>query len=234
MPSLPVATDIALSAQQLVKEYASGETTLTVLNGIDLDVAQGDFVAIRGPSGSGKTTLLNLFASLDTPPSGTVTVLDQRVDKLSERKRTRFRADHIGLVFQESYLIPGLTALENTMLGRLPWERRKPLEERATKLLERIGLGGRLQHPPSHLSGGERQRVGIARALVGNPEILLADEPTGNLDGDSTAELIRLIGELRTELGITVVIATHDEQVAAAADTVISIDKGNLHGGTAA
>jgi ABC-type lipoprotein export system ATPase subunit len=229
-----VATATALSAQQLVKEYASGESTLVVLNGIDLDVAKGDFLAIRGPSGSGKTTLLNLFASLDTPTSGTVTVLDQRVDTLSERKRTRFRADHIGLVFQESYLIPGLTALENTMLGRLPWEGRKPLEERATKLLERIGLGDRLQHPPSHLSGGERQRVGIARALVGNPEILLADEPTGNLDADSTAELIRLLGELRTELDITVVIATHDEQVAGAADTVIRIEKGNLHTGSIA
>jgi ABC-type lipoprotein export system ATPase subunit len=222
----------ALSAQQLVKQYPSGETTLTVLNGVDLDVARGAFVALRGPSGSGKTTLLNLFASLDTPTSGSVTVLDQRVDKLSERKRTRFRADHIGLVFQESNLIPGLSALENTMLGRLPWEKRGPLAERATKLLERIGLGDRLQHPPSHLSGGERQRVGIARALVGNPEILLADEPTGNLDADTTAELIRLLGELRTELGITVFVATHDEQVAGGADRIIRIEKGNLHSGT--
>jgi len=234
VPTRTVATATALSAQQLVKEYASGESTLTVLDGIDLDVAAGDFVALRGPSGSGKTTLLNLFASLDTPTSGSVTVLEQRVDQMSERRRTRFRADHIGLVFQESNLIPGLTALENTMLGRLPWERRKPLEERARTLLERIGLGGRLEHPPSHLSGGERQRVGIARALVGNPEILLADEPTGNLDADSTGELIRLLGELRTELGITVVIATHDEQVAAAADTVVRIEKGSIHGGSAA
>lgn len=229
-----MTTATALSAQQLVKEYPSGDSTLTVLNGIDLDVAQGDFVALRGPSGSGKTTLLNLFASLDTPTSGSVTVLEQRIDKLSERKRTRFRADHIGLVFQESHLIPGLTALENTMLGRLPWEKRGPLAERATTLLERIGLGDRLQHPPSHLSGGERQRVGIARALVGNPEILLADEPTGNLDADSTGEIMWLLGELREELGITVVIATHDEQVAGAADRVVRIEKGNLHAGTAA
>jgi putative ABC transport system ATP-binding protein len=227
-------TTTVLSAQQLVKQYASGETTLTVLNGVDLVVAKGDFVALRGPSGSGKTTLLNLFASLDTPTSGSVTVLDQRVDRLSERKRTRFRADHIGLVFQESNLIPGLTALENTMLGRLPFERRKPLEMRARTMLERIGLGGRLEHPPSHLSGGERQRVGIARALVGNPEILLADEPTGNLDSDSTSELIHLIAELRMELGITVLIATHDEQVATAADRVIRIEKGSLQSDTAA
>ena len=218
----------ALSAQQVVKQYPSGAGMLTVLDEVDLEVARGDFVAVRGPSGSGKTTLLNLFASLDTPTRGTVTVLDQRVDNLSERRRTRFRAEHIGLVFQDSNLIPGLSALENAMLGRLPWERRRPLEQRSRQLLERIGLGDRLEHPPSHLSGGERQRVGIARALVGNPEILLADEPTGNLDGDSTAALVRLLGELRHELGITVVIATHDEQVAAAADTVVRIERGRV------
>ena len=233
-PAVGAAPGPVVQASALAKEYASGDASLTVLGGIDLAVDQGDFVALRGPSGSGKTTLLNLIAGLDVPTSGTVTVLDNRLDQLNERQRTRFRADHVGLVFQESYLIPGLSALENTMLGRLPWERAKRLEPKASALLGRLGLEGRLHHPPSHLSGGERQRVGIARALLGKPELLLADEPTGNLDAESTAQIIALLRELQAELELTLIIATHDDQVASAAGRVVRIEKGAIHHSDAA
>jgi putative ABC transport system ATP-binding protein len=212
------------------KEYPSGDDSITVLQDVHIAVQRGDFVALRGPSGSGKTTLLNLIAGLDTPTSGSITVLGTRLDRLGERRRTRLRADHIGMVFQEPFLIPGLSALENAMLGRLPWESARRLMPRARELLERLGLGDRLSHPPSHLSGGERQRVGLARALLGRPELLLADEPTGNLDGHNTGVIIDLLGRLQAELELTVIIATHDDQVASAAARVVRLEKGSVHG----
>jgi putative ABC transport system ATP-binding protein len=215
-------------ARLLTKEYASGDVRIAVLKEIDLAVDRGEYVALQGPSGSGKTTLLNLIAGLDTPTSGSVTVLGQCLDDLNERRRTRFRADHVGLVFQESYLIPGLSAVENATLGRLPWERRALLHGRAKSLLTRLGLGDRLQHPPSHLSGGERQRVGLARALLGRPELLLADEPTGNLDAESTGLIITLLKELQAELNLTLIVATHDQQVASAAGRVVHLEKGAI------
>lgn len=218
----------AVQTHLLTKQYASGDETIVVLLDVDLSVDRGAFVALRGPSGSGKTTLLNLISGLETPTSGSASVLGTRIDQLADRHRTRFRADHIGLVFQDPFLIPGLSALENVTLGRLPWERARQLVPRARTLLSRLGLAARLHHPPAHLSGGERQRVGIARALLGQPELLLADEPTGNLDGETTLLIIALLKELQAELDLTLVIATHDEHVASAAARVVRIEKGAI------
>jgi ABC-type lipoprotein export system ATPase subunit len=220
----------ALETHHLGKEYKNGDLTLTVLRDVNLTIAIEEFVAVRGPSGSGKTTLLNLLAGLDTPTAGALTVLGRRIDQLGERQRTRFRADHLGLVFQDPHLIPGLSALENVVLARIPWEHYKSLLPRARTLLSRLGLEDRLDHPPSHLSGGEQQRVGLARALLGNPNIVLADEPTGNLDADTTAQMLHLLQALRAELRLTLVVVTHDDQVAAAAQRVIHLEK--VHGDT--
>jgi ABC-type lipoprotein export system ATPase subunit len=195
---------------------------------VSLTVAVGETVALTGPSGSGKTTLLNLIAGLDRPTSGTVTVLGQELTALRERDLTRFRARSLGLVFQDPHLLPGLTALENVIAARLPWARRRVLEPEARKLLKAVGLASRMNHPPARLSGGERQRVGIARALLGQPRLLLADEPTGNLDAGSTEDLLSLLDELRSDFGLTLVVATHDPAVAAIAHRVILLSGGHV------
>jgi putative ABC transport system ATP-binding protein len=185
-------------------------------------------MALTGPSGSGKSTLLNLVAGLDRPSSGGITVLGQRLTGLRERDLTAFRARSLGLVFQEPHLLPGLSALDNVVVARLPWQRRSELEPEARKLLAAVGLGGRVGFPPARLSGGERQRVAIARALLGQPSLLLADEPTGNLDAGTTEEILALLEELRQELGLTLVIATHDPAVAAMADRVVRLVSGRV------
>jgi putative ABC transport system ATP-binding protein len=195
---------------------------------VSLTVAVGETVALTGPSGSGKTTLLNLIAGLDRPTSGTVTVLGQDLTSLKERQLTAFRARSLGLVFQDPHLLPGLTALENVIAARLPWAKRRVLEPEARKLLKAVGLAARMNHPPARLSGGERQRVGIARALLGQPRLLLADEPTGNLDAGSTEELLSLVDDLRSELRLTLVVATHDPAVAAIAHRVILLSGGRV------
>jgi ABC-type lipoprotein export system ATPase subunit len=195
---------------------------------VSLTVAVGETVALTGPSGSGKTTLLNLIAGLDRPTSGTVTVLGQDLTSLKERQLTAFRARSLGLVFQDPHLLPGLTALENVIAARLPWAQRRVLEPEARKLLKAVGLAARMNHPPARLSGGERQRVGIARALLGQPRLLLADEPTGNLDAGSTEELLSLVDDLRSELRLTLVVATHDPAVAAIAHRVILLSGGRV------
>ena len=218
----------AVMVSAVTRAFQSGGEEVHALEGVSLSVASAETVAITGPSGSGKTTLLNLIAGLDRPTSGTVTVLGQDLSSLKERERTAFRARSLGIVFQDPHLLPGLTALENVIAARLPWARRRVLEPDARKLLVAVGLGSRMNHPPARLSGGERQRVGIARALLGQPRLLLADEPTGNLDIGSTEELIALLDELRNDLKLTLVISTHDPAVAAIAHRVIRLRGGRV------
>jgi putative ABC transport system ATP-binding protein len=218
----------AIELLDVERIYPSGGERVIALSGIDLTIFRGEAVAVTGPSGSGKTTLLNLIAGLDRPSSGGITVLGQALDALSETKLTAFRAKHIGLVFQDPHLLPGLTAVENVAVARLPWGRRSELMRDARKLLEVLGMGHRLHHPPSRLSAGEKQRVGLARALLGQPEILLADEPTGNLDSRTTEGLIALLNQLREEMEITLIIATHDPAVAAMAQRMVRLVGGRL------
>jgi putative ABC transport system ATP-binding protein len=193
-----------------------------------LAIATGESVAFVGPSGSGKTTLLNLIAGLDQASHGEVVVLGYRLNDLSEGELTAFRADKLGLVFQEAHLLAGLSALENVIVARLPWESRSMLEPRALNLLASLGLSDRLGFPPAKLSGGERQRVGIARALIANPSLLVADEPTGNLDASATHEVLRILLGIKEKLGLTLVVATHDHEVANAMDRTIRISDGRL------
>jgi putative ABC transport system ATP-binding protein len=218
----------AIHLEGIGRDYPSGSERVIALHDIDLLVYPGEAVALTGISGSGKTTLLNLVAGLDRPSYGQITVLGQSLADLSEQKLTAFRARSIGLVFQEPHLLPGLSAVENVALARLPWGRRDQLIKEAKKLLEALGLGQRLHHPPSRLSAGERQRVGLARALLGQPRILLADEPTGNLDTKTTEGLIELLSELREDMGITLVIATHDPAVAAMAQRIVRLLGGTI------
>ena len=220
--------DQAVVVAAVTRAFRSGGEVVSALEDVSISIALSETVAITGPSGSGKTTLLNLIAGLDRPTSGRVTVLGQDLSSMKERDLTAFRARSLGIVFQDPHLLPGLTALENVIAARLPWARRRVLEPDARKLLDAVGLGSRMNHPPARLSGGERQRVGIARALLGQPHVLLADEPTGNLDVKSTEDLIQLLGELRTDLKLTLVIATHDPAVAAIADRVVQLRGGRV------
>ncbi len=228
MLDLNAPADQAVIVSAVTRAFESGGEEVLALEGVSLSVVTAETVAITGPSGSGKTTLLNLIAGLDRPTSGTVTVLGQDLGSLKERELTAFRARSLGIVFQDPHLLPGLTALENVIAARLPWARRRVLEPEARKLLAAVGLGSRMNHPPARLSGGERQRVGIARALLGQPRLLLADEPTGNLDIGSTEELIALLDELRNDLKLTLVISTHDPAVAAIAHRVIRLRGGRV------
>jgi putative ABC transport system ATP-binding protein len=225
---LSVRADPAIALTRVTRAFQSGGDEVIALAEVSLTIAVGETTAITGPSGSGKTTLLNLVAGLDRPTSGTVIVLGQDLTSLKERDLTAFRAKSLGLVFQDPHLLPGLTALENVIAARLPWTKRRLLEPEARKLLKVVGLSSRMNHPPARLSGGERQRVGIARALLGQPRLLLADEPTGNLDIGSTEELLNLFEELRSDLGLTVVVATHDPAVAAIAHRVIRLSGGRI------
>lgn len=228
MLELSAQADPAVELVKVTRAFASGGEEVVALADVSLWVVEGETVAITGPSGSGKTTLLNLIAGLDRPTFGTVRVLGQPLTSLNERDLTAFRARSLGLVFQDPHLLPGLTALENVIAARLPWARRRVLEPEARKLLKAVGLGSRMNHPPARLSGGERQRVGIARALLGQPRLLLADEPTGNLDAGSTEELLNLLDELRASLGLTLVVVTHDPAVAAIAHRIVSLSGGRV------
>jgi putative ABC transport system ATP-binding protein len=215
-----------LRCDSLTKTYASGGRPLTVLNDITLEVEAGAFVAIVGPSGSGKTTLLGLLAGLDRPSSGTVHLDGQDLGSLDEDRRARLRAEKIGFVFQSFQLIPTLTALENVQVPlELKGER---ANGRAVELLQRVGLGDRDRHYPAQLSGGEQQRVAIARAFSARPRILFADEPTGNLDTATGATIIDLMAELNRDLGTTLVLVTHDLDLAARARRTLRLAGGRL------
>ena len=217
-----------LRARGLRKDYGKGEALVRAVDEVDLDVAPGETLAVMGPSGCGKSTLLHLLGGLDRPSAGELWLNDRRTDRLSERALAGLRRGEIGFVFQAFHLMDELTARENIELpallaGRSPREARR----RALVLLDRVGLADRADHLPSALSGGQRQRVAIARALVNDPLVVLADEPTGNLDSAATLDVLRLFEHLHAS-GLTLVIVTHDERVAATADRLVSMRDGAL------
>ncbi|HET8620090.1 MAG TPA: ABC transporter ATP-binding protein [Acidimicrobiales bacterium] len=227
-----------LRARGLRKHYGTGEGLVRAVDGVDLDVAPGETVAVMGPSGCGKSTLLHLLGGLDRPSGGEVSLAGRRIDPLGERALARMRRTAIGFVFQAFHLMDELTAVENVELpallaGRSPRAARR----QATELLERVGLADRAGFLPSALSGGQRQRVAIARALANEPLVVLADEPTGNLDSAATLDVLRLFESLH-EAGQTLVIVTHDARIAATADRMLSmrdgafVDQTRLTGGT--
>ncbi len=213
----------------LTKVYGDG-ASVRALDGVSLRVDTGEFLAVCGPSGSGKTTLLNLIGTLDRPTSGKVWVNGVEVAGLRGDALADFRRENIGFVFQLFNLVPWLTALENVMLPLLPYRRGLgfDLGERAGRLLEEVGLSGRMGHLPGELSGGEQQRVAIARALVNRPRLVLADEPTGNLDSASGEGIMRLLRRLNEEHGVTVVLVTHDERIASYTDRAVELHDGKL------
>lgn len=216
-------------ARGLEKVYRSGGRPLPVLKGIDLEIADREIAAIVGPSGSGKTTLLGLLAGLDTPTSGGVDVDGVSLFDMTEDERARFRARHVGFVFQSFHLLPALTALENVRIPlELLGEGGGDGEARARELLDRVGLGGRTDHYPTQLSGGEQQRVAVARAFVSRPRILFADEPTGNLDGATGERIVQLLEELNRESETTLVLVTHDLDLAGRAHRMIRLQDGEL------
>jgi ABC-type lipoprotein export system ATPase subunit len=218
-----------LSARGLKKTYVIGKRTLEVLRGVDVEIARGDFVALRGASGTGKSTLLHLLGGLDTPNAGEIIFNGQNVAHFSDSELTHFRNRRVGFVFQAYHLLPELTAIENVCLpARVARIGAGAAARRAESLLARVGLHGRLDHKPSELSGGEQQRVAIARALINEPELLLADEPTGNLDSRTGGEIIELLKSLQPEKQMTLVIATHDAKVAASAPRVIELVDGQI------
>lgn len=221
--------ELVLEACALVKRFEEGPQVLEILHGIDMQVARGEFVAIVGSSGSGKTTLLHLLGGLDTPTSGEVRICGEDFSKCDEVKRGWLRNRHIGFVYQFHHLLPEFTALENVCMPLLLRDGSIAEAEKAAKeLLERVGLGTRLQHKPSELSGGERQRVALARALVTRPAVVLADEPTGNLDNETSQDVQGLLEELNRELGICFVIVTHDTSLASRATRLLRMDRGRL------
>jgi putative ABC transport system ATP-binding protein len=213
----------------LTRRYKMGDSFVDALRGVDLAIADREFVALVGPSGSGKSTVLNLIGGLDRPTSGEVWINGNELSASDERALTRHRRQHVGFVFQSFNLLPRLTAEENVaiplMFSAVPEKERLA---RARGLLERVGLGPRLDHRPTQLSGGEQQRVAIARALVGQPALLLADEPTGNLDTTTGAEIMSLLKELNQERGLTLLVVTHDPEVAAFAGRVVRLRDGRV------
>ena len=219
-----------VSLRDVRRDYALGAERVHALQGVTLDVHSGDYVAIVGPSGCGKSTLLNLIGVIDQPTSGTVSIAGKRVDGMSDREATSFRLRSIGFVFQRFYLMPILSALENVELpmaeAKVSGEERK---KRAAELLNYVGLGERLRHRPSELSGGEQQRVAIARALANKPSLLLADEPTGELDAHTGAEIISLFRRLNAD-GTTIVVVTHDEELSEAASRQVHMRDGRIVG----
>jgi putative ABC transport system ATP-binding protein len=228
-----------VSARGLLKEYGSGPARVRAVRGVDLDVAAGESVAIVGPSGCGKSTLLYLLGGLERPTAGSLRLAERRLERLPEAQLARLRRHALGFVFQSFHLVDELTATENVELpmllaGRSPHQARK----RAGELLRGVGLADRAGHLPSALSGGQRQRVAIARALANEPAVVLADEPTGNLDSEATTEVLRLFEQLRAD-GQTLVLVTHDERVAATADRLLTmrdgvlVDETRLTGGSA-
>ena len=217
--------ELLLRVENLNKTYSIPNGKLQVLQDVNLQVHYGEFIAISGPSGSGKTTLLSLLGALDNPDSGEIWLDDIAIDRLRGPAAADFRREKVGFVFQLFYLLPNLSALENVMAPLLPYRRKLSfdLKKRAQELLERVGLGDRQGHPPARLSGGEQQRVAIARALINRPKIVLADEPTGNLDPATGMEVLEVLSELQRTGNQTLIMVTHNPQLAALADRRIQL-----------
>ena len=220
-----------LQMRDICKDYPMGKTVTHVLKNVDLDVSEGDYLAIMGPSGSGKTTLMNLIGCLDVPSSGSYLLGEREITKCSGKELAEIRNKEIGFVFQSFHLLPKLTALDNVALPLLYGGVKKAeRQERARAALETVGLADRLDHRPDQLCGGQCQRVAIARAIVGKPRLLLADEPTGALDSASGAQVMELFQQLH-DSGSTIIMITHDQGIAHHADTIMTIKDGVLSGG---
>ncbi|MCI4328601.1 MAG: ABC transporter ATP-binding protein [Thermoplasmata archaeon] len=221
--------DVVVEGRDVWKTYGTGETAVTALHGIDVQIRRAEMVAVMGPSGCGKTTLLNCFSGLDDISKGQVTLEGVDIHAMKDRERSGYRAKRLGFVFQSYNLLPILSAVENVEMplliaGVAPKEART----RAKQILEDLGLGDRLEHRPTELSGGQQQRVSLARALVGRPAIVWADEPTGNLDNEGSQQVTKLLRQLNTEYGQTIVIVTHDSEVAAGCDRTLRMRDGHF------
>ena len=221
-----------ISARGLAKSYTMGKRTLEVLRGLDLEIARGEFLALRGASGSGKSTLLHLIGGLDAANSGEILFDGQDVAKFSQNELAHYRNRRLGFIFQAYHLLPELNALENVCLpARIARISADIAEKRGRELIEQVGLKERIEHKPYELSGGEQQRIAIARALIAEPELILADEPTGNLDSHTGTEIIELLRGLCVKRQSTLVIATHDAKVATSAQRVVELVDGRIAGG---
>jgi putative ABC transport system ATP-binding protein len=225
----PMNGEILIETRRLTKSYRRGGETLEVLHGVDLDIPKGDFVALMGPSGSGKTTLLNLIGGLDRPSAGSITVQGRRIDELDGNALARWRAAHVGFIFQFYNLLPSLSALRNVELPLLLTKLSAKARRRHAELaLELVDLKDRAGHKPGELSGGQEQRVAIARAIVSDPTLLVCDEPTGDLDRHTADEILGLLQMLNREHGKTVIMVTHDPKAADFASRRLHLDKGTL------
>ena len=214
--------------QKLTKIYGRGATRVAALKGANIRVRKGELIAVLGPSGSGKTTLLNMLGALDRPTRGRVFIDGVETSKVPERRLYKIRREKLGFIFQTYYLVPTLNALQNVLMPVLPMRENKRYKRRGERLLELVGLKDRMHHKPGELSGGEQQRVAIARALILNPSVILADEPTGNLDTKTGAEIIDLMQRLNKERGKTFIIVTHDSRIAENAERVFYLMDGRL------
>jgi lipoprotein-releasing system ATP-binding protein len=224
-----------LVADNLYKTYRRHANVVNVLQGVDLEVERGEFVSIVGASGSGKSTLLHLLGTLDRPDSGAVALDGKRIDNLKFKDRDRLRNSTFGFIFQFYHLLPELSALQNVMMPAMVgstvinwWGTRREAAKRAAEMLDRVGLGARVKHKPREMSGGEMQRTAIARALVARPRILFADEPTGNLDADSGAEIVKLLRSLNQDEGVTILMVTHNLELVRHTDRVVRMASGKL------
>jgi putative ABC transport system ATP-binding protein len=221
--------DIVIETRRLKKDFVRDEFHVMALKDVDIEISAGDFIALMGPSGSGKSTLLHLIAAMDRPTDGEIAVLGENLRALNDRQMARWRNEHIGFVFQSFNLIPVLTALENVELPlKLTKLNKKERIQHAETALRLVGLGDRMGHLPRQLSGGQEQRVAIARAIVTDPDLILADEPTGNLDAGSAQEVLSLLSRLNKEFGKTIVMVTHDPHAARFASRVRHLEKGEL------
>jgi ABC-type lipoprotein export system ATPase subunit len=228
---LYVMSEPVVITNGLRKSYRMGRRDVNVLQGVSITVERGAFVALRGASGAGKSTLLHLIGGLDKADAGEITVAGEPFHRMSGAKLARFRTEKIGFIFQAYHLLPEFDALENVCIpGRIARHPFSAVKKRAAELLERVGLGKRLDHRPRELSGGEQQRVAIARALINDPEVIIADEPTGNLDSHTGGDILDLLGEIRGERNTTLLIATHDSKVAERAPRVVQLVDGMIAG----
>ena len=236
-PQQPNRTEKAsrLGCVALEKSYRKGDLVTPVLRGVDLEVTSGEFLSVSGQSGSGKSTLLHVLGLLDAPNVGEVHCDGRRIDNLTEPKRDELRNQNFGFIFQSYHLLPELTLLENVVAPLAIrfstlrwWSQRKAIHERASEIIEKVGLGHRIKHRPSELSGGEMQRAAIARALIGQPRVLLADEPTGNLDSATGQEIMALLASLNEVQQLTIIMVTHDERIACQAHRIVRLAEGRV------